>query len=61
MLQVWTMEFARIHTSSLFKIEKTLNRPITKFYNGDDVDVIASELRLTKTRPTSSNKKNNLL
>ena len=55
------MEFARVHTSSLFKIEKTLNRPITKFYNGDDVDVIASELRLTKTRPTSSNKKNNLL
>ena len=55
------IQFARIHTSSLIKIEKTLNRPITKFYNGDDVNVIAAELRLTKTRPTSFNKKHNLL
>ena len=55
------MQFARIHTSSLMKIEKTLNRPITKFYNDDDVNVIAAELRLTKTRPTSFNKKHNLL
>ena len=44
---------ARIHTSSLIKIEKILNRPITKFYNSDDVNVIAAELRLIKTRPTS--------
>ena len=49
------------YTSSLIKIEKTLNRPITKFYNSDDVNVIAAELRLTKTRPTSFNKKHNLL
>ena len=55
------LQFARIHTSSLINIEKTLNRPITKFYNGDDVNVIAAELRLTKTRPTSFNKKHNLL
>ena len=55
------MQFARIHTSSLMKIEKTLNRPITKFYNDDDVNVIVAELRLTKTRPTSFNKKHNLL
>ena len=54
------IQFARIHTSSLIKIEKTLNRPITKFYNGNDVNVIAAELRLTKTRPTSFNKKRNL-
>ena len=53
--------FARIHTSSLIKTGKTLNRPITKFYNGDDVNVIAAELRLAKTRPTSFNKKHNLL
>ena len=33
------------------------DRPITKFYNGDDVNVIAAELRLTKTRPTSFDKK----
>ena len=33
------------------------DRPITKFYNGDDVNVIAAELRLTKTRPTSFYKK----
>ena len=53
-------QFARIHTSSLIKIEKTLYRPITKVYNGDDVNVIAAELRLTETRPTSFNKKRNL-
>ena len=53
--------FARIHTSSRIKIEKILNRPITKFYNSDDVNVIAAELRLIKTRPTSLNKRHNLL
>ena len=37
--------------------KKTLNRPITKFYSGDDVNVIAGELRLTKMRPTSFNEK----
>ena len=57
----WLKQFARIHTSSLVKTEKTLNKPITKFYNGDDVNVIAAELRLTKTRPTSFSKKHNLL
>ena len=46
-------QFARIHTSSLINTEKILNRPITKFYNGDDVNMIAAELRLTKTRPIS--------
>ena len=56
-----TIQFARIHTSSLIKTEKTFNRPITKFYNGDDVNVIVAELRLTKTRSTSFNKKHNLL
>ena len=45
-------QLARIHTSSLIKIEKILNRPINKFYNSDDVNVIAAELRLTNTRPT---------
>ena len=54
-------QFARIHTSSIIKIEKTLNRPITPFYNGDDVNVIAAELQLPKTRQTSFNKKHNLL
>ena len=29
-------QFARIHTSSLIKVEKTLNRPTAKFYNDDD-------------------------
>ena len=55
------MQFARIHASSLIKIEKILDRPITKFYNSDDVNVTAAELRLTKTRPTSFDKKHNLL
>ena len=55
------IQFARIHTSSLINIEKILNRPITKFYNSDDVNVIAAELRLTKMRPTSFYKQHNLL
>ena len=46
-------EFARIHKSSFINIEKILNRPITKFYNDDDVNVIAAELWPTKMRPTS--------
>ena len=54
-------QFARIHTSSLINIEKILNRPITEFYNSDDVNVITAELLLTKTRPTSFYKKHNLL
>ena len=55
------IQFARIHTSSLINIEKILKKPITKFYNSDDVNVIAAELRLTKTRPTSFYKKHNIL
>ena len=54
-------QFARIHTSSLIKIEKILNRPITKFYNSDDVNVIAAELGLAKTRPTSFYKKQSFI
>ena len=53
-------QFARIHTTSLIKIEKILDRPITKFYKSDDVNVTAAELRLTKTRPASIDKKHNL-
>ena len=45
-------QFARIHRSSLFNTEKNSNRPITKFYDSDDVNVIAVELWLAKTRPT---------
>ena len=52
-IMISTIQFARIHTSSLIKIEKILNRSITKFYNSDGVNVIAAELRLPKTRPTS--------
>ena len=40
----------------LINTEKILNRPITKFYNSDDVNVIVAELRLTKERPTSFHK-----
>ena len=54
-------QFARINASSLIYTEKILNRPITKFYNSDDVNVIATELRLTKTRSTSFYKKHNIL
>ena len=35
-------------------IEEILNRPITKFQNGDHVNVIVAELRLTM--PTGVNK-----
>ena len=31
------VQFARIHTIPPINIEKILNRPVTKFYNGDDV------------------------
>ena len=55
------MQFARIHTSSLINIEKILNRTTTKFYNGDDVNVIAAELRFTKMRSTNFYKEHNLL
>ena len=56
-LQARTKQLARIHTRSLINIEKILNRLIAKFYNSDDVNVIAAELRLTKTRRTSFYKK----
>ena len=55
------MQFARIHTNSLFNIEKILNRPITKFYNDNGVNVVVAELWLTKTRPTYFYMKHNLL
>ena len=41
-LMTIVFQFARIHTSSLINIEKILNRPITKFYNSDDVNGIAA-------------------
>ena len=50
-------QFARIHVSSLINIEMMLNRPSTKFYNGDDVNEIAAVLWFIKTRPTSFYKK----
>ena len=55
------IQFARIHTSSLINIEKILSRPIVNFYKSDDINVIAAELWLIKTRPTSFYKKHNLL
>ena len=57
LISLLSIQFGRIHTSSLINVEKILNRPITKFYNRDDVNVIAVELRLTKTRQTSFYKK----
>ena len=46
------IQFAKIHTVSLINTEKILNRPITKFYNSDGMNVIVVELQLTKTRLT---------
>ena len=54
-------QLARIHTNPFINIEKILNKPFTKFYNNDDVNVAVAELRLNKTRPTSFCKKHNLL
>ena len=36
-----------------------MNRPVTKFYNSNDVKVIVEESQLTETRPTSFYKKHN--
>ena len=54
-----SLQLVRIHTNSLVNTEKILNGPIIIFYYG--LHVIAVELRLTKTRPTSFYKKHNLL
>ena len=53
--------FARMQASFLINIEKILSGPITKFYNDDNVNMIAADLRPIKTRPTSFYKKHNLL
>ena len=42
----YNKQFATIHTRSLIKMEKILNRPITKCYNNDDVKVVAADLQL---------------
>ena len=34
---------------SLRKVEQILNKPITEFYNSDDVNSISLELQQTKT------------
>ena len=54
----WSLIYSiwRIHTNSFMNIEKILNRPITKFYNGNGVNLIEAELRLT-----SFYKKQNIL
>ena len=38
-----------------------MNKPITKFYNADDVSVVVTKLRFTKARPISFRKKRNIL
>ena len=52
-IHVTFYHFTEIHRSSLEKVEQILNRPITKFYNSDDVNASAAELRQPKTRPIS--------
>ena len=39
-----------IHRHSIRKIEKSLKKTITKFYNSDDANATTAELRQTKTR-----------
>ena len=41
--EVFHEQFTRIHTSTLINIEKILNRPVTKFYNDDDLNMIVAE------------------
>ena len=57
----FTFQFSRIHADSFINIEKSMNKPITKFYNADDVSVIVTKLRFTKARPISFRKKHNIL
>ena len=52
----WISLFSVCENPYKFPYEKILNRPITEFYNGDDINVIAAKLRLTKPRPTSFRK-----
>lgn len=35
-------QFSRIHADSFNNIEKSMNKPITKFYNADDISVIVT-------------------
>ena len=48
------IQLTRIHTSSLISIKRIFNRPIIKFYNGHEVNMISAELR-------AFHKKHNLL
>ena len=52
-IPIWNY-FAGIDRSLLEKIEQTLNRSITKFYNSDDKNATVAELQQIETRPTSS-------
>lgn len=38
-----SLQFVRVHTRSLINIKNLLNRPITKFHNNDDVNMIEAE------------------
>ena len=40
---IWFIKFMRIDTSSLINIKKTLNKPISKFYNSDAVNVVVAD------------------
>ena len=54
-------QFGSLNLIDLFILKDLLNpflnRPIIKFYNSDDVNVIAAELWLIKTRSSSFTKK----
>lgn len=45
--------FAVIHRGSLKTVTWIFNRPITNFYNGDNVNISVAELGQTKTRSRS--------
>ena len=51
-------QFIVIHRSTPSKTEQTLNRPIIYFYNRDDANVSAADLRFLKTRKISFYKEN---
>ena len=57
---IYTFQFSRIHIRFLIIIEKVSSRPIAKFYNRNDINVVEAELRLIKTRLTSFHKKHNV-
>ena len=58
--EIFYKHFTLIHRSLLRTVECIFNRPITNFYNSDNVNISVTELLRTKTRPICFVMKRNL-